>query len=136
MASVDRSDVERWLQGYLRAWKSDDPKEIAALFTEDAIYSPYPWPREDRYWRGRDLIVSKWIGHGDSKIGWRFEHEIVAVEADTAVVAGWTEYDRGEGLAPWEEAYANIWIVRLADDGRCREFVEYWVERPRQPSST
>jgi uncharacterized protein (TIGR02246 family) len=127
---MNRADVERWVEGYRRAWKSDDPDEIAALFTEDAIYSPFPWPREGRYWRGRDAIVEKWIGRGDSKIGWRFEHEILAVEGDTAVIEGWTTYDRGEG-EPWEEAYANVWLVRLNDDGRAREFVEWWVERPR-----
>jgi len=126
---MDRTDVERWLEGYLRAWKSDDPDEVAALFTEDAIYSPFPWPREDRYWRGRDKIVEKWIGHGDSKIGWRFEHDILAVDGDTAVVEGWTHYDRGQG-DPWAEAYANVWLIRLNDDGRAREFVEWWVAKP------
>lgn len=128
---MDRTDVERWLDGYLRAWRSDDPGEIAALFTEDAIYSPFPWPRGgDRYWRGRDLIVEKWIGHGDSKVDWRFQHEILAVEGDTAVVQGWTFYPPTE-TEP-ETAYANIWLLRFADDGRAREFAEWDVERPRE----
>lgn len=128
---MDRAGVERWIQDYRRAWKSDARADIESLFTEEATYSPYPWPRENRHWRGRDKIVEKWIGRGDSKIGWRFDHEILAVEGDTAVIEGWTSYDRGEGEA-WEEAYANVWLVRFADDGRAREFVEWWVERPRE----
>jgi uncharacterized protein (TIGR02246 family) len=127
---MDRADVERWIEQYRRAWKSDDPDEIAALFTEDATYSPYPWPRDRNSWEGRETIVAKWIGHGDSKVGWRFEHEVLAVEGDTAVIEGWTAYDRGEGH-PWEEAYANVWLVRFADDGRAREFREWWVQRPK-----
>jgi uncharacterized protein (TIGR02246 family) len=127
---MDRAGVERWIEQYRQAWKSDDPDEIAALFTEDATYSPYPWPRERNRWEGRDTIVAKWIGHGDSKIGWRFEHEVLAVEGDTAVIEGWTAYDRGEG-DPWAEAYANVWLVRFADDGCAREFREWWVERPK-----
>jgi ketosteroid isomerase-like protein len=126
---MDRAGVEQWIAAYREAWKSDDPEQIGALFTEDATYSPFPWPRERNSWHGRDTIVERWIGHGDSKVGWRFEHDILAVEGDTAVIEGWTSYDRGEG-EPWDEAYANVWLVRFADDGRAREFREWWVQRP------
>jgi ketosteroid isomerase-like protein len=119
---MDRSGVEAWMAQYRRAWSSDDPQEIAALFTEDATYSPYPWPREKNRWEGRDTIVQRWIGHGDSKLNWRFEHEILAVDGDTAVIEGWTDYD--------DEAYANVWLIRFADDGRAREFREWWVQKP------
>ena len=131
---MDRADVEHWIDRYRHAWSTDDPKDIAALFTEDATYSPFPWPRGKNFWKGRDAIVEKWIGHGDSHIRWRFEHEILAVEGDTAVIQGWTEYDRGEG-EPWEEAFANIWVVRFADDGRARSFAEWWVQRPTASDS-
>ena len=128
---MDRAGVERWIEAYRKAWKSDDPQDIAALFTEDATYSPFPWPREKNRWEGRDTIVQRWIGHGDSKLNWRFEHDILAVDGDTAVIQGWTDYDRGDG-EPWKEAYANIWLVRFADDGRAREFAEWWVQRPEE----
>jgi ketosteroid isomerase-like protein len=126
---MDRSAVEAWVAAYRHAWMTDDPDDIGALCTDDATYSPYPWPRDRRPWTGREEIVEKWVSHGDSKIGWRFEHEVLAVEGDTAVIEGWTEYDRGEG-APWEEAFANIWVVRFADDGRARSFAEWWVQKP------
>ena len=126
---MDRRDVESWVAAYRRAWETDAPDDIAGLFTEDAAYSPFPWPRGARQWQGRDKIVEKWIGRGDSKIGWRFDYEILAVEGDTAVIEGWTSYDRGEGEA-WEEAYANVWLVRFTPDGRAREFAEWWVQKP------
>jgi ketosteroid isomerase-like protein len=126
---MNRADVERWIQDYRQAWSTDDPEQIGALFTEDAIYSPYPWPRNERFWRGRDEIVQKWIGHGDSTIGWRFEHEVLAVDGDRAVVEGWTDYDRGEGT-PWQEAFANIFVIDFAPDGRARSFREWWIQRP------
>jgi uncharacterized protein (TIGR02246 family) len=128
---MDRTDVERWIESYRRAWETDDASDVASLFTDDATYKPYPWPRGRVGWQGRDEIVEKWIGRGDSKIGWRFEHEILAVEGDTAVVEGWTSYDRGEG-EPWDEAYANIWLVRFAEDGRARQFSEWWVQKPTE----
>jgi uncharacterized protein (TIGR02246 family) len=128
---MDRTDVERWIESYRRAWETDDASDVASLFTDDATYKPYPWPRERVGWQGRDEIVEKWIGRGDSKIGWRFEHEILAVEGDTAVVEGWTSYDRGEG-EPWDEAYANVWVIRFAEDGRARQFIEWWVQKPTE----
>lgn len=126
---MDRPGVERWIEAYRKAWQSDDPQDVAALFTEDATYSPYPWPRDREPWTGRDAIVRNWIERGDSGIGWRFEHAILAVEGDTAVIEGWTSYDRGEG-EPWSEQYANVWLVRFAEDGRARQFVEWWVQKP------
>ncbi|MGH2456845.1 MAG: nuclear transport factor 2 family protein [Candidatus Limnocylindria bacterium] len=126
---MDRIGVEAWIETYRAAWASDAPADIEALFTPDATYSPYPWPRGANRWIGREQIVEKWVGRGDSKIGWRFAHTILAVEGDTAVIEGWTTYDRGEG-DPWQEAYANVWLVRFADDGRASEFAEWWVEKP------
>jgi ketosteroid isomerase-like protein len=127
---MDRSVVERWMASYRRAWASDAPDDIAALFTEDVRYAPYPWPRGTRAWQGRDLVVKKWIERGDSGAGWRFDHEIVAVDGDTAVIEGWTYYDPTDET-PYEDAYANIWIVRFAADGRARQFDEWWVQRRR-----
>lgn len=126
---MDRPTVERWIADYRRAWTSDAPDDIAALFTEDVTYSPYPWPREDNGWRGRELVIQKWTERGDSGGGWRFDHEIVAVDGETAVIEGWTYYDPTDET-PYEDAYANIWVVRFAPDGRASSFAEYWVQRP------
>lgn len=47
-------------------------------------------------------------------------HEIVAVEGDTAVVRVEVQYGPPERLQ-----YRDLWIVRFAADGRCREFEEW-----------
>ena len=80
---------------------------------------------------GPRQVVRNWIERGDSGSGWRFEHKVLAVEGDTAVIEGWTYYDPNED-DPLPDAYANIWLVRFADEGRAREFVEWWVQRPRE----
>ena len=74
---MDRSDLEDWLTRYRTAWKSDDPDQIAALFVDDASYSPWPFSSA---WEGRPQIVRKWVDRGDSKRPWEFEHEILAYE--------------------------------------------------------
>jgi hypothetical protein len=54
-------------------------------------------------------------------------HRVVAVEGDTAVVRVEVQY-----LEPGGAEYRDLWIVRFAPDGRCREFEEwpFWPGRP------
>lgn len=124
---MDRTALEGWLAGYRRAWTSDDPDEIAALFTADASYLPFPFGKP---WQGRDRIVTKWIDRGDSSLPWSFEHEILAVEGDTGVVRGLTTYP-AHGDDP-EAIYSNIWLIRFDPEGQAREFAEWWVEKPSE----
>jgi uncharacterized protein (TIGR02246 family) len=127
MSTADRSAIESWLSAYRRAWETDDPDDVAALFTEDATYSPWPFSKS---WEGRDTIVAKWIERGDSKNPWRFDSEVLAVEGDTGVIKGLTTYPAHDDEP--EDAYSNIWVVQLAPDGRARSFAEWWVQRPKE----
>jgi ketosteroid isomerase-like protein len=123
---MTRAEFEHWLERYRAAWTTDDPQQIGALFTEEATYSPWPFSKP---WEGREAIVAKWIERGDSKHPWRFESELVAVEGDTGVVKGLTTYPAHDDEA--EDAYSNIWMIRLEPDGRARSFAEWWIQRPK-----
>ena len=125
MSPSDHGAHERWLAGYRRAWQSDAPADIEALFTEDATYSPSPFAET---WRGRDAIVDEWIKRGDSGAAWSFEHEILAVDGPVGVIQGLTTYDATDKDP--ETVYANLWIVSLAPDGRATSFAEWWAQRP------
>ena len=37
-----RDASARWMQHYIAAWTSNDPEDIRALFTEDAVYATQP----------------------------------------------------------------------------------------------
>ena len=123
---MTRADFEQWLERYRAAWTTDDPQQVGALFTEDATYSPWPFSKP---WEGREAIVAKWVERGDSKDPWRFDSEVVAVEGDTGVVKGLTTYSAHDDQP--EDAYSNIWVIRLEPDGRARSFAEWWVQRPK-----
>jgi hypothetical protein len=81
---LTRSDFEGWLDGYRQAWRTDDPQQIEALFTEVATYAPWPFGEP---WRGRQDILAKWIDRGDSKAASRFESELLAVDGETGSCA-------------------------------------------------
>jgi len=122
---IDTSEIDRWLELYVTAWKTDAPDDVARPFADHARYYTEPF-REAHV--GRDDIVAWWIGQGDSKIPWTFEYEVIAREDNLHVVRGVTRYPEGvssERSAP--EAYHNIWLVTLEADGRAIEFVEYWM---------
>lgn len=112
--------LDAWMAGYVRAWKSNAAADIEALFTEDARYykAPYAEP-----WTGRADIVAGWIAEDDTGEV-RFEWEPVSVTEELAVVRGRTVYRDPP------ETYSNMWEIRLADDGRCTEFVEWWMLHP------
>jgi len=122
---MDRAQVQGWLDRYIRAWKSNDTEEIAALFTEDATYSYGPF-REDVI--GRDAIVTSWFEDPDAPGSWSAEYHPVVVEGDTAIANGRSRYLQPDGSLRTE--YDNIFLIRLDDDGRCFEFREWFVERP------
>ncbi|MGH2652715.1 MAG: hypothetical protein ACRDHK_16070 [Actinomycetota bacterium] len=35
---MENKDVQAWLDGYIGAWKTNDPEDIGRLFTDDARY--------------------------------------------------------------------------------------------------
>ena len=40
---MDRTGFTAWLERYFAAWRSNDPTEVGALFTEDAVYASGPF---------------------------------------------------------------------------------------------
>lgn len=111
--------VQRWLDGYLRAWESNDPDDIRALFTDDATYAGGPFDPEP--WTGIEGIVEGWLGHRDEPGEWRFEGAPLGLADGVGFVQGRTDYADGR-------VYANLWVIRFADDGRARSFVEWYME--------
>jgi ketosteroid isomerase-like protein len=130
-----RDVVEAWIEGYRRAWLTNDPTDIAALFTPDAIYRPSPFSDG---WRGHEEIIDGWLRRRDEPGSWSFRHRVIAVDGEVAAIEGWIDYP-GTG-----RGYSNLWILRVADDGRVREYTEWWVdpaardpgERDAQPMSS
>jgi ketosteroid isomerase-like protein len=127
---IDRDAVTRWLAAYVAAWKSYDRAEIEALFTEDVEYRYHPY---DEPIRGREAVVEAWLGEGDHEGAsardapgtYDAEYHPVAVDGDVAVATGKSTYTDPE------TAYDNCFVIRFDLDGRCREFTEWFVERPK-----
>jgi ketosteroid isomerase-like protein len=112
--------ITGWMNGYLKAWESNDPEDIRAIFTEDATYRTQPYGAP---WRGHQEIIDGWTEAGDTPGNHRFEWHVLAIAGDLAFV-------QGETIYPDSSDYSNLWVIRLAADGRASDFTEWWVEHP------
>ncbi|WP_127792744.1 nuclear transport factor 2 family protein [Agromyces sp. LHK192] len=111
-----------WVEGYIRAWETNDPDDIGALFTDDAVYEYRPDDPEAA--RGREAIIREWIEADDQPGTWTYDWTLLVDTPELAVVVGRVEY-------PAEKDYDSLWVVRLEPDGRASRFTEWYMERPR-----
>jgi ketosteroid isomerase-like protein len=131
---MDRDAVACWLAAYIEAWKSYDREQIGALFSDDVKYRYHPY---DDPVEGRQAVLESWLGEGEHKDASERDAEgtydasyvPVAVDGDIAVATGSSTYTRGRG-GPIDEIYDNCFVMRFDDDGRCREFTEWFMKRP------
>jgi uncharacterized protein (TIGR02246 family) len=124
--------VRRWLDAYVKAWKSYDEGEIADLWTEDAMWI-YPFGIRAR---GREAITAEWMAekHVFEGRGYDAVYEPIAVDGPFAVTHGRTLFfDSATGDAQSE--FDNIWVLRFEPDGRCAEFHEWYAGRPEHDPS-
>jgi ketosteroid isomerase-like protein len=121
---TDETTVTAWMTGYLKAWDSNEPDDIRALFTEDARYltAPFVPPRV-----GHDAIVDGWLDDRDEPGDHTFEWSIVGIDGDVAFVEGETQYLGGDD---GERAYANLWVIRFTGDGRASSYTEWYMRKP------
>ncbi len=122
---ADMAAVQRWLDAYVAAWRSNNRAEITALFTEDTVYRPLPY---DEPLRGPEAIATAWIADTDPPGSWTADYQAVAVTGEVGVGRGVTRYQAGDGRP--EREYASVFLLRFDERGRCREYVEWWVKRP------
>jgi hypothetical protein len=114
------SRTTQWLDGYLRAWRSKEPEDVRAIFTDDAEY----WFRPDdpAPARGIDAIVEMWGEDEPSDPESAFD--VLIENDDLGIIKGHVSY-------PGHQSYSNLWEVHFAPDGRAHRFVE-WFMTPRK----
>ena len=128
---VTRESVQAWLDAYAHAWETYDPAEIGALFTDDAIYRWHPF---DEGVVGRDAIVKGWLSPDGNESSrdepgtYHGEYHPWAIDGDKAVAIGTSTYWTDASRSKVERIYHNNWLLEFGPDGKCRSFVEYFVE--------
>ena len=122
--------VTNWVDGYRKAWLSNDEADIRALFTDDAVYEYRP--NDEKALRGLDAIVAGWLESADGPDDTTWEWEPIAEEGDVATIKGLTVYQDAESRAE----YDNLWVITFAPDGRASHFTEWYMERKKAEPQT
>ena len=115
-------ELQAWLDAYVAAWRSYDRAAIGALFSEDASYAYYPYSEPIR---GRDAIVANWLDDRDAPGSWKAAYAPLMIAGERAIATGETTYADGR-------RFSNLFVMRFDDDGRCSDFVEWFIEQPRE----
>lgn len=131
---MDRARAQQWLDAYVEAWRSYDPDQIRALFTDDVAYRSHP---SDEPIVGADAVVASWLGESaaegassrDAPGTYDASYSPIAVDGDTVVATGWSRYHTEPG-GPVARVYDNCFLITFDDAGLCREFTEFYIRRP------
>jgi ketosteroid isomerase-like protein len=123
---VEEQAVAAWLDGYSQAWGTYDPEQIGALFSEDAVYWYNPF---DDPVRGRDAIVADWLKDRDEAGTYEGAYRPVLVAGDQAVARGYSRYLNTNSTV--RDEYDNLFLLRFDADGRCAEFREWYMPKPK-----
>ena len=112
-SQLDEGAVTRWVDGYVQAWRSENPTDLDAIFAVDA--ESYEWPYETE-WIGLPAIKEGWSARRKWQAGgWMFEWQLAAISGDTFAINGVGRYvELG--------SFSNLWVVTMNADGKCRFF--------------
>jgi nuclear transport factor 2 (NTF2) superfamily protein len=122
-----------WIAAHDAAWRSNDPEAIGRLFSEDAIYRLGPW---EGPWRGytgpivgREAIVDLWTSTFDPDERFKADVDVVAIDGRRGVVQRKISYESVAGHPATR--YGVLWVVDFDAAGQCREYQEWYVEKPK-----
>ncbi|MBA2391508.1 MAG: nuclear transport factor 2 family protein [Ktedonobacteraceae bacterium] len=126
--TVTKTAVSEWLDGYVKAWKTYDKEAIGALFSEDVVYydAPYQEPV-----KGRAALVASWLEQPDKAGTYDAHYEPVLIEGDRVVTNGRSQYFEQDGKTLKKE-YDNIFLLQFDAQGQCKEYREWYMERPKK----
>jgi uncharacterized protein (TIGR02246 family) len=116
--------LEAWLARYERAWEERDPKQAAALFTENAPYHEMPF---DAPKAGRTGIRDYWTTVTADQRNVDFRSQVIAVNGQT-------------GVARWSASLTlasngmrvdldGVFVLTFNGSGLCSELREWWHVR-------
>ena len=65
-----------------------------------------------------------WLAEPDEAGSWEASYRPLLIDGDRAVATGESRYADGK-------VFSNLYVLRFDEDGRCAEFVEWYMEQPR-----
>ena len=118
---VTAEQVQRWLDDYVAAWRSNARDAILALFSADASYRYHPF---DEPLIGAEAVADAWLANRDEPGTWEAEYHPALISGREAIATGETRYSDGV-------VFSNLWQLEFDDALRCTRYVEWYVPHPK-----
>ena len=77
--------------------------------------------------------MANWREDEDDPGSWTARYEPYAVGGDRAVAVGQSRYTNADGSL--RDLYHNAFLLRFDAEGRCAEFVEFFMAQPKASES-
>jgi hypothetical protein len=122
---MDEAQAQEWFDAYIEAWRNGNREQIGDLFGEKVSYRYHPY---DEPVSGRQAVVQSWLEDWDPQEEWEAVYRPFAVDGNRVVATGTSRY-LGHDDHP-ERLYHNVFLLEFDDEGRCREFTEFFVKQP------
>ncbi len=122
---LTQEQFREWLERYFRAWQSNDPDEVTALFSEDAVYyyGPFQTPSV-----GRRKIVERWISSPEQQTEIQYTCAPLAIHENLGVAHWHVLYRSGKDLSAAIEM-DGVLVLKFDDQLRCTEHREWYARR-------
>jgi hypothetical protein len=122
---MDRELFKKWLEMLGQAWINRDPKGAADICIEDVVYHETPFGEP---LKSRKEVEKIWDEVPRSQKDVEFGYEILTVTEEQGIARWWASFTRvPSGL---RDTLDGIFVVRLEDNGLCKEFHQWWVIKP------
>jgi len=140
--------IDRFMQGYQRAWEAGDEHQLAALFRADGVYRNTPFAEQ----RGHAAIMAYWqrtklqsdvrlryeilARHEHGGIAhWHTTYQVTSEELfrTWAASAGTNLLARNAGDPLPRLALDGVAVAEFDEAGLCREFNIWWHSRIDAP---
>ena len=123
---MNLNSFKNWLDTLGQAWITRNPKAAANICAENVLYFETPF---DKPLTSKKEVGDIWQEVPSSQKDIEFNYEIISVNKEV-------------GIAKWRASFARlpsevrdtldgIYIVKLDDNGLCKEFHQWWVVKPK-----
>ncbi len=120
------NSFKKWLDALGQAWINRDPKAAADICAENVLYFETPF---DKPLKSKKEIEVIWQEVPATQKDIEFDYEIISVNKEVGIAKWRASFTRLPSAT--RDTLDGIYMVKLDNNGQCKEFHQWWVVKPR-----
>ncbi len=124
---MNRALFKHWLDALEKAWINRDPKAAADICANDVLYYETPF---DSPLKSKEEVEQLWKDVPKSQKDISFKYEILSITAKIGIAHWQASFTRVPSMI--RDTLDGIFLVKLDENGFCKEFHQWWVVKPKK----